>query len=381
MSDRIRNDRGRYSTAEETSDPEKAILNPETTGQTPAQHIEKALLTPETTAQHNEKGILYPGTTSQMSPLSTGTADTRMTATAAMLLASHEKSEVAIFLQGLILQRILTEAHATYLLDMYPCEARDDLSLITAIELRCEPPHGIWTTGHSPGPLNIRQTNLFMRSVIGYLHHARQSIVEDTDGAMGPQVLLLPTGKAVRESQAMKAQEEEDERLTGAAERTVAFRQASWLAETQGEGPLTQHGEALSNFPTRPESIQERTAYYNEVVAEARKDTNSSTFSYVSRDSEDVQQAAPATRSGWSFKDYPGYADRSRNADEARQREGQERIRQTEARQREREADQALLMQAARNQKAAAEERRWEFSAFSVPSPARILSIIFCSSS
>ena len=103
MSDRIRNDRGRYSTAEETSDPEKAILNTETTVQTPAQHSEKGLLTPETTAQHNEKGILYPGTTGQMSPLSTGTADTRMTATAAMLLASHEKSEVAIFMQGLIL--------------------------------------------------------------------------------------------------------------------------------------------------------------------------------------------------------------------------------------------------------------------------------------
>ena len=133
-----------------------------------------------------------------------------------------------------------------------------------------------------------------MRSVIGYLHHARQSIVEDTDGAMGLQVLLLPTGKAVRESQAMKAQEEEDELLTGAVERTVAFRQASWLAETQGEGPRTKHGEALSNFPTRPEPTQERTAYYNEVVAEARKDTNSSTFSYGSRDSDDVKQSAPA---------------------------------------------------------------------------------------
>ena len=43
-----------------------------------------------------------------------------------------------------------------------------------------------------------------------------------------------------------------------------------------------------------------------------------------------------------------------------KQREGQERIKQTEARQREREADQALLMQAARNQTAAAEGRMRE---------------------
>ena len=192
MNDRLRNERGRFSTAEETSDHEKGILNPEITGQTLAQHSEKGLLTPENTAQH-EKGFLSSLSTGTadtqmtvtaqhekgfLSSLSTGTADTQMTVTAAITLASHEKSEVDIFLRGLILAKILTEAHAQYLLDMYPCETRADLSLITAIELRCEPSHSIWTTGHSPGPLNIRQTNLFMRSVIGYLHHARQSIKE-----------------------------------------------------------------------------------------------------------------------------------------------------------------------------------------------------------
>ena len=108
MNDRLRNERGRYSTAEETSDHEKGILNPEITGQTLAQHSEKGLLTPENTAQH-EKGFL--------SSLSTGTADTQMTVTAAIALASHEKSEVAIFLREQILQKILTEAHATFLLD------------------------------------------------------------------------------------------------------------------------------------------------------------------------------------------------------------------------------------------------------------------------
>ena len=87
MSDRLRNELGRYSTADGTSDPEKEILNPEITGQT--------------LAQHSEKGFL--------SSLSTWTADTQMTVTAAIALASHEKSEVEIFLKGLILQKIITE--------------------------------------------------------------------------------------------------------------------------------------------------------------------------------------------------------------------------------------------------------------------------------
>ena len=56
MNDRLLNERGQYSTAEETSDPEKEILNPEITGQTLAQHSEKGLLTPENTAPH-EKGV------------------------------------------------------------------------------------------------------------------------------------------------------------------------------------------------------------------------------------------------------------------------------------------------------------------------------------
>ena len=62
-------------------------------------------------------------------------------------------------------------------------------------------------------------------------------------------MLLLPTGKAVRESPVMKAQEEAEERLTRAVEKTAAFSQTSRLEDTQGEGPLTKHGEALSNFP------------------------------------------------------------------------------------------------------------------------------------
>ena len=167
MSDRqLRSKIGQYSTAEKTSDEKET---PEITGQTLAQHSEKELLTPENTAQHekgflnpvttgqmntaqHEKGFLKPVTTGQMSSLSTGTADTQMTVTAAIALASHEKSEIAIFLK-IILQKIITDEHARYLLDMYPCETREDLSLVTAIELRCDPPDGIWRTGHTPGPL------------------------------------------------------------------------------------------------------------------------------------------------------------------------------------------------------------------------------------
>ena len=90
--------------------------------------------------------------------------------------------------------------------------------------------------------------------------------------------------------------------------------------------------------------------YYNEVIAEARNDTNSSTFSYGDR--ADVNQSAPAPRPYFSFRDFPGYADQSRHAEEARQRE-EERIRQTEVWQREREAHPAMLMQVAYNQTAA----------------------------
>ena len=113
--------------------------------------------------------------------------------------------------------------------------------MVTAIELRCDPPDGIWRTGHTPGPLTNKQTSLFMRSVIGYLHHSRQSTAEEchTDGALGPQVLLLPTGKPVRESPEMKAQEEA--RHMRAVERTAAFRQASRLEDTQGEVRVRVH--------------------------------------------------------------------------------------------------------------------------------------------
>ena len=87
----------------------------------------------------------------------------------AMIPASHEQSEVGIFLQRLILQGIITDAHATYLLDIYPCETPGDLELITAQELSWDYPEGMWRTGGSPGPLNTNQTNIFLCSVVKYL--------------------------------------------------------------------------------------------------------------------------------------------------------------------------------------------------------------------
>ena len=158
MSDRTRNEKGQYSTGQETPESEKEIPPPpETTGQTPAQNEKGPHQTTQSTAQI---GVLHTETTGQTSPLSIGTADTRMEVQAALILASHEKSEVVIFLEGMILQGILTRAHATYLLDMCPIEKRTDLSLIGNLELR-DSPEGIWRPGDTPGPLTIKQKIYF----------------------------------------------------------------------------------------------------------------------------------------------------------------------------------------------------------------------------
>ena len=61
---------------------------------------------------------------------------------------------------------------------------------------------------------------------------------------MDPQVILLPTGKAVCESQEMKLQEEFDQRVALAVEKQVALAvekqvaliQARLLVHTQGQG-------------------------------------------------------------------------------------------------------------------------------------------------
>ena len=74
MSDRTRNEKGQYSKGQETPESENAIPPPpETTGQTTAQNENEPHQT--STAQI---GVLHPETTGQTSPLSLGTADTRM---------------------------------------------------------------------------------------------------------------------------------------------------------------------------------------------------------------------------------------------------------------------------------------------------------------
>ena len=283
MSDRTRNEKGQYSTGQETPESEKEIPPPpETTGQTPAQNEKGPHQTTQSTAQI---GVLHTETTGQTSPLSIGTADTRMEVQAALILTSHEKSEVAIFLEGMIRQGIITRAHATYLLDMYPIEKRKDLSLITNMELR-DTPEGLWRKGETPGPLTAKDTNLFLRSVVSYLHYDTESKVEvcDTNDDMGPQVLLLPTGKAVRFSPEMQQHAEDEARIQQEVEKRVELRaasmQASWLAQNQGQvGHQAQHGEALSKFPTRPDPNQ--LAYHTAMVEEARRDTNSRCHIFV----------------------------------------------------------------------------------------------------
>jgi len=110
MSDRKRNEKGQYSTGQETPESENAIPPPpETTGQTITQH-ERG---PYKNTQSTALGVLQAETTAQTSPLSLVTADTRMAAQAALILASHEKSEVLIFLEGVLQQGILTRAHVT----------------------------------------------------------------------------------------------------------------------------------------------------------------------------------------------------------------------------------------------------------------------------
>ena len=72
MNDRLRNAIGRFSTADETSDHEKEILNPERPGQ--AQHSSL-----DTGPADTQKTVTAPQ--AQHSSPSTGTADTQMTVT------------------------------------------------------------------------------------------------------------------------------------------------------------------------------------------------------------------------------------------------------------------------------------------------------------
>jgi hypothetical protein len=78
MSDRTRNEKGQYSTGQETPESENAIPPPpETTGQTTTQHEKGPYNNTQSTAQ---LGVLQTETTGQTSPLSLVTADTRMAA-------------------------------------------------------------------------------------------------------------------------------------------------------------------------------------------------------------------------------------------------------------------------------------------------------------
>ena len=147
---------------------------------------------------------------------------------------------VASFLQGLISQGIITTAHAAYLLDIYPCEIPSDLSLITGIELSWEYPHGIWNSKEGPAPLNTTQTNLFLRSVLDYLHHAKQ---------------------VIGEAQERKLHETFDQRVAEAVETRFAVTQASLLEQNQGQEEkltVSQHRVEVRHAQNEENTVSQR---------------------------------------------------------------------------------------------------------------------------
>ena len=211
-------------------------------------------------------------------------------------------------------------------------------------DLRCDSPAGIWETGASKKgglePMRRKEARLFIEAVTvnEYLHRSKYDEVaelHDTHGHLLAQV-LQPTGIPIRESPTLKLKEEVAEYIAVEVDRKVeALRQASLLVNTQGqEGHERKHGEALPNFqtqghagsnlqpqglaPTHSEalskSLNERVAaYHAAVLDEARRDTNSSTFSYGRE--EDVPVVQPATSRpsrGWSFVGFPGYQEHIR---------------------------------------------------------------------
>ena len=78
----------------------------------------------------------------------------------------------------------------------------------------------------------------------------------------------------------------------------------------QPQGIAPTHSEALSQSST-----ERVAAYHAAVLDEARRDTNSSTFSYGKEEDVPVVQPATATprpSTGWSFVGFPGYQEHIR---------------------------------------------------------------------
>ena len=132
MSDRIRNDKGRFSLAAESAgDP--------SVQETPEQR-ERNNLTLVTEQFQREFNSLA-------SPRSIGTADdiASKTEAAPKVLARLEQSEIYIFMK--CIPQIISDAHARELIKKFPLDLRSDLGLVTEDDLRCDPPAGLWETG------------------------------------------------------------------------------------------------------------------------------------------------------------------------------------------------------------------------------------------
>jgi len=323
MSERSRNDKGQFAPTVDTEGVPSVQETPE--------QRERNNLT--LVAEKNS------GCNSLASPGSIGTADdiASKTETAQEVHARLEQSEIHIFLQGI--RHIISEAHARDLIKVFPLVSIQDLGLVTEEDLRCDSPAGIWTGANKKGglePMRRKDARLFTAAVTAYLHcfTTDTADIHDTHGPLNAQA-LQPTRNPVRESPTLKLKDEVAEYITAEVDRKVeALRKASLLVHPQGqEGHERNHGEALPNFPTQghagpnlptegpvltpseaqAKSLTERAAYHAAMLEDARRDTNSTTFSYGSRE-EGVPVVQPATglRTGWSFVGFPGYQEHNR---------------------------------------------------------------------
>ena len=190
-------------------------------------------------------------------------------------------------------------------------DIRSDLGLVKEEDLRCEAPTGFSQTGAGGlAPMRHKEARLFIGAVTEYLQRSTHDAadIHDTHGPLNAQA-LQPTRNPVRESPTLKLKDEVAEYITAEVDRKAeALRKASLLVHTQGqEGHERNHGEALPNFPTPghagpnlpteshaltpsealSKSLTDRAAYHAAMLEEARRETNSTTFSYGSRE-EDV---------------------------------------------------------------------------------------------
>ena len=113
--------------------------------------------------------VLISFTSSENSEVDTAAnSDTRMLEDK---VASAAATGVVIcFLQGLILQGVISEGHAHFMMYMYSWKpiTIDDFDRVTRAELTREYPEGLWRTGDGIEPLTTQQAQNFTSTVSAY---------------------------------------------------------------------------------------------------------------------------------------------------------------------------------------------------------------------